>query len=148
MKFLQFTVASAVALIFSGAALTQSPGTASAPAVDPPQTLGALDADRDGSVSRAEASQNPGLAGQFATLDANGNGALEPAEFSRFETLGADSTFGAPGAPGSPGAPQNPAARSTVTPPPPMTGTPPPNTGTPPPDSSTPPPSTNSPPPG
>jgi hypothetical protein len=122
MKFLQFSIAGAVALVFSGAALTQSPGVAG-PATDPPSTLGALDTDRDGSISPAEAAQNPGLAGQFLSLDANFNGALEPAEFARFETLGADSTRGTPGAPGSPG---SPAPRDTITPPPPLTGGPPP----------------------
>lgn len=141
MKFLQFTIASAVALIFSGAALTQSPGAGMsppAPAANPPRTLGALDANRDGSVSREEAAQNAGLAGQFPVLDANANGALEPAEFSRFESLGAESTTGTSAAPDRT-APSTPPPRSTVTPPPPLTGTPPPQTATPPPASAPPP---------
>lgn len=145
MKFLQFAVAVSVALAFSGAALTQSPGVSAAPGTtDPASGLGVLDADRDGSISRAEAAANPGLASQFATLDSNTNGALEPAEFSRFETLGADSTLGTPGSPASPGSmpphrsptpvsPQTPAGTPSGTTPAPSGGTPAPSSGTPPP---------------
>jgi hypothetical protein len=126
MKFLQFAVAAGVALLFSGAALTQSPGVAPPAGTDPATNLNALDADRDGSISRAEAAANPGLATQFVTLDSNTNGALEPAEFARFETLGADTTRGTPGAPGSPGA--GSPTRPTPVPPRTPAGTPAPGT--------------------
>jgi len=108
MKFLQFAVAGAVALLFSGAALTQGAGFTPPATTDPASTLSGLDVDRDGSVSRAEAVLNPTLTRLFSALDANTNGALEPAEFARFEAIGAASTRGTPGAPGSPGSPAPP----------------------------------------
>lgn len=43
--------------------------------------FGAVDGDRDGLVSRAEASR-AGLGGQFTTLDKNNDGRLDPAEFA------------------------------------------------------------------
>jgi len=116
MKFLQFAVSGAVALLFSGAALTQTTGFTPPATMDPAGTLSGLDADRDGSISRAEAVLNPRLTHMFSALDANTNGALEPGEFARFETLGAASTRGTPGAPGSPGSPPAPGAPTPGTP--------------------------------
>jgi len=80
-----------VALLAAGPALAQAPPDA--PREGPVREL---DTDRDGSLSRAEAAANPDLAARFATLDRNANGALEPSEFARFETLGAESTSGNP----------------------------------------------------
>ena len=150
MKHLQFAIAAAVALAFSGAALTQTTGTAPASSqTDPPSALGALDANRDGSISLDEAGTNPRLTRHFMTLDQNANGALEPAEFARFETLGAASTRGTPGSPSSPGSPApatgTPPASSTTAP---AGATPPPSGSTPAPSGSTPPPSGQSTPPG
>ena len=76
----------------SGLELAQAP---TAPTPAPGQTaLTALDTDKDGSISRLEARWDPALSTQFNALDRNANGALEPAEFARFETLGAESTPG------------------------------------------------------
>jgi hypothetical protein len=112
----------------------------------PGQTpFAALDHDKDGSISRSEATSQRALSDRFTLLDENRNGALEPAEFARFETLGAETTPGTPGAPGDPGTP--PGMSGTLRNPPPNTSTPPPLGSTPPPDSSTPPPDGSTPPP-
>jgi hypothetical protein len=84
-------------LMLAALAFAQDVGTPSAsptPGVPPPGATGqdaslrALDADRDGTISMQEANRNQTLSGQFLTLDRNGNGALEPAEFARFEAGG------------------------------------------------------------
>jgi len=83
------------ALLPAGLALASGLELAQAPTPAPGQTaLTALDTDKDGSISRLEARWDPALSTQFNVLDRNGNGALEPAEFARFETLGAESTPG------------------------------------------------------
>jgi hypothetical protein len=141
-----------IALLPAGLALASGLELAQAPTPDPGQTtLSALDTDRDGSISRIEAQMHPGLAAQFPTLDRNANGALEPAEFARFETLGAETTPGTAAPPSprggfvSPPLNQVPPPLSTEEPP---TGTsPPPMVPTNPPDGSSPPPSGSSPPP-
>lgn len=149
MKFLQSAVATGVALLFGGAALTQAQTPTPPPVLtDPASSLSALDTDRDGSISRAEAAINPSLSAQFVTLDSNTNNALEPAEFSRFESAGAaGTTRGTPGVPGDPGTPGSPVAPAS--PPPPSGTTTPPSSGTTAPSSTSPAPgSTSSPPPG
>ena len=78
-------------------------------------SLTTLDTNRDGSVSRVEATALSSLDAQFDLLDENRNGALEPAEFARFEELDRAE-------------------------PPPLGSTPPRGTPLPPPDGSTPPP--------
>lgn len=60
-------------------------GTGSDPAPQRDVSLPALDTDRDGSISAKEAQAVPELAKEFGELDRNGDGALEPAEFARFE---------------------------------------------------------------
>lgn len=75
----------------------------------------ALDADKNGNISRLEATADPNLTLRFSTLDQNLNDALEPAEFARFET---------PMAPGSTGNPSRLPAPMRV--PPPMDSVPPP----------------------
>jgi len=148
MKHLQFAIATAVALAFSGAALTQGTGTTTPAATDPPSTLGVLDANRDGSISLDEAGMNPRLVGQFMGLDQNRNGALEPAEFARFETLGAATTRGSPGSPGSPGAPPSAGVPAPGSAAPPSGSTPAPSGSSPAPTGSSPAPSGSTPPPG
>lgn len=46
----------------------------------------ALDADKSGSISEAEAAALPGLTEQWKTLDADANGELSVEEFAKFET--------------------------------------------------------------
>lgn len=96
----------------------------------------ALDHNKDGSISRIEATSNPSLSSQFTLLDQNQNSALEPAEFAQFETLGAEQTPGTPG-----GTTLRP--DTTLRNPPPMTQ--PPSGASPPPSGTSPPPSGSSP---
>lgn len=46
----------------------------------------ALDADKSGSISEAEAAALPGLTDQWKKLDVDGNGELSKEEFAKFET--------------------------------------------------------------
>lgn len=125
------------ALVASGAALAQIPAPMG-PAPGRTQ-LGTLDTDRDGSISRTEATINPSLSAQFPMLDRNSNGALEPAEFARFESeAGMGRVPAAPNPPASLQLDTNTPAPMTT--PPPMTSTPPPLKSTPPPLGTSPPP--------
>lgn len=121
MKYLPI----AALVLAAGSALAQTPP----PPLD--NSLQALDADRDGSINRSEAMSNSRLTKQFHLLDANANGALEPAEFAQFELGAPDSTPGTPGAPGSPGTPGSPPSPGT----PPSGATSPPSPSSPPPGS-------------
>jgi len=139
-----------VPLIFFTAGLTlASSGTVvaqvSVPREPGESTFTALDRDKDGSISHIEATSHRSLSDQFTLLDQNQNGALEPAEFARFETLGAEESPGTPAPPPDTGAPRG--MSGTLRNPPPNTSTPPPLGSTPPPDSSTPPPDGSTPPP-
>ena len=96
-----------VPLVFLTAGLTLASGSVaiaqSTPERAPGQTsLNALDANKDGSISRVEATALPPLSADFSLLDQNHNGALEPAEFARFESIGAETTKGTPGGPSTP----------------------------------------------
>ena len=46
----------------------------------------ALDADKSGAISEAEAAALPGLTDQWKTLDDDANGELNVEEFAKFET--------------------------------------------------------------
>jgi hypothetical protein len=99
-----------VPLVFLTAGLTLASGgvaiAQSSPERAPGQTsFTALDADKDGSISRVESTALPSLSADFTLLDQNRNGALEPAEFAKFETLGAETTKGTEGTPSLPPAP-------------------------------------------
>ena len=47
---------------------------------------GGLDADRDGTISEAEADGNSRLKESWKTMDSNQDGRIDRAEFSAFET--------------------------------------------------------------
>lgn len=50
------------------------------------EAYSALDADKSGTISEAEAAALPGLTEQWKTLDADASGDLSMEEFARFET--------------------------------------------------------------
>jgi hypothetical protein len=124
-KTLLFAVAAGAALLLVGVAAAQSlgnpsainptPGAPTSPAsADDNVSLSALDTDKNGSVSRMEAEANRNLYKQFPNLDKNANGALEPAEFARFEAEASTSTpgTGAGGASSTPERRESPGDRS------------------------------------
>jgi hypothetical protein len=57
------------------------------------ETFTKLDSDKDGMVSKKEASKNKDLTGKWDTLDTNKDGKLDQGEFAAFET-GASSGSG------------------------------------------------------
>ncbi len=72
----KWTVALITALM-TGAAFAAGSGKAG---------METLDANGDGQISQEEAQAHPELAKQFDSLDQDGSGSLERAEFARFET--------------------------------------------------------------
>jgi hypothetical protein len=77
------------ALMFAGSAFAQPPGAQPDPAtaaVSGGPTFSSYDADRDGKITREEASPNVALARQFPRLDRDRDEALDTAEFARFES--------------------------------------------------------------
>ena len=73
------------------AAMATPYGNVVDPAVDPSaggsgETFTKLDSDKDGMVSKKEASKNKDLTGKWDTLDTNKDGKLDQGEFAAFET--------------------------------------------------------------
>lgn len=62
-----------------------SPSAAPAPGASG-DTFTKLDADKDGMVSKKEASRNKDLASKWDTLDSNKDGKLDQGEFAAFES--------------------------------------------------------------
>lgn len=81
----------------------------SADASTAPATFEALDANKDGAISKVEAERNTGLKDAFATLDADKNGKLNKEEFTKFGAAPA-AVAGAPEAPVKAAAAATPAA--------------------------------------
>lgn len=85
-----------VAIFGARAQNVQSPGPAPAPGTSGAPgntgkgatTLGTLDRDGDGKLSRAEARAEPALAESFEALDRDDSGMLDSAEFARYEVGG------------------------------------------------------------
>lgn len=70
---------------------SESPGTAGAPAGiggGMSDRFDTLDRDRDGTISKREASRDGSVAASFATLDASKDGKLDLGEFAQFEVEG------------------------------------------------------------
>lgn len=56
-----------------------------------------LDANKDGKISRSEATADPELSSRWNELDQNGDNKLDQGEFARFETEPAPETGSQPG---------------------------------------------------
>lgn len=91
-------LAALAATFACGAALAQTTPPTTAPGSASTGTAGAeytkLDKDKDGTVSKKEASSNKELTKQWDTLDVNKDGKLDEAEFAQFESssIGSGST--------------------------------------------------------
>ena len=89
-------IASAAIAAFAGLAVAQTSSTPStAPATAPatsPSAFTKLDSDKNGMVSRKEASKNKDLASKWDTLDTNKDGNLDQGEFAAFEAAPTSST--------------------------------------------------------
>ena len=87
-------IAGAAIAAFAGLATAQisspppstSPSTSTAPAGGTGEVFTKLDADKDGMVSKKEASKNKELTSKWDTLDTNKDGKLDQGEFAAFET--------------------------------------------------------------
>ena len=81
-----------------GTALAQTtPPTSTSPGSSSGTTGGEytkMDKDKDGTLSKKEASKNKELTKQWDTLDVNKDGKLDEAEFAQFETSSIDSGMG------------------------------------------------------
>lgn len=103
-------IAGAAIAAFAGLAVAQiSPPPPSTPPSSPstsPSTGGAaggsgetftkLDSDKDGMVSKKEASKNKDLTSKWDTLDTNKDGKLDQGEFAAFETAPSSGSSPAP----------------------------------------------------
>ena len=65
---------------------TTSPGSASTSAGTAGAEYTKMDKDKDGTLSKKEASSNKELTKQWDTLDVNKDGKLDEAEFAQFES--------------------------------------------------------------
>lgn len=90
-------IAGAAITAFAGVALAQisppppsNPPSSTSPSSAPSGAGGdvftKLDADKDGMVSKKEASKNKDLTAKWDTLDSNKDGKLDQGEFAAFET--------------------------------------------------------------
>ena len=89
----QLLIGAAVAA-FAGLAFAQTstPPAATAPASGSGDVFTKLDADKDGMVSKKEASKNKDITAKWDTLDTNKDGKLDQGEFAAFETSAPSST--------------------------------------------------------
>jgi len=86
-------IAGAAIAAFAGLAVAQiSPSTPTTPSTSSATGSGdvftKLDADKDGMVSKKEASKNKDLTSKWDTLDTNKDGKLDQGEFAAFESTG------------------------------------------------------------
>ena len=79
------TIAAFAGLAVAQTAPTPSTAPASAPATSP-SAFTKLDSDKNGMVSKKEASKNKDLASKWDALDTNKDGNLDQGEFAAFET--------------------------------------------------------------
>ena len=76
---------SAALLAVAGAVTAQPPKSRPEPRATGTPTFSSYDADRDGRITRQEASTNVALIGQFERLDLDENDGIDEGEFARFE---------------------------------------------------------------
>ena len=86
-------IAGATIAAFAGLAVAQTstPSTPTAPSASP-SAFSKLDADKNGMVSKKEASKNKDLTSRWDTLDTNKDGNLDQGEFAAFEIAPTGST--------------------------------------------------------
>ena len=70
---------------------SSSPSSGSGAASGSSDVFTKLDADKDGMVSKKEASKNKDVTAKWDTLDTNKDGKLDQGEFAAFETSGSSS---------------------------------------------------------
>jgi hypothetical protein len=92
-KTLEVIAGAAIAAFAGLAAAQTSPSTPTTPSTSPSATgtgdvFTKLDADKDGMVSKKEASKNKDLTSKWDTLDTNKDGKLDQGEFAAFESTG------------------------------------------------------------
>lgn len=99
-RYLAIAAVSAFSAGFAASVGAADPMTSTSAAAGADMTT--LDTDKDGQVSKKEASKNKDLTKKFSSLDANKDGKLDSAEFSLFETAPAGSSSPAPSNPYDP----------------------------------------------
>jgi hypothetical protein len=90
-------VGAASSTVAFGQATTPAPSAAPTSPATPSAApdFSSIDTDKDGFISRAEASK-AGVAGQFTTLDKNNDGRLDRSEFSGMSTTGPSGAAASP----------------------------------------------------
>ena len=93
-QHLQLIAGAAIAAI-AGVAAAQTAPPSTSPSTAPSgsgDVFTKLDADKDGMVSKKEASKNKDITAKWDTLDTNKDGKLDQGEFAAFETSAPGST--------------------------------------------------------
>ena len=85
-------IAGATIAAFAGLAVAQTSATPSTAPSTSPSAFTKLDADKNGMVSKKEASKNKELTSKWDTLDTNKDGNLDQGEFAAFEIAPTGST--------------------------------------------------------
>ena len=77
-----------VAAVYAQAAAPVAPAPAADQKADAASDFGAIDRNKDGKLSQAEAQSNTDLTSTFSTLDADRDSYLTPTEFSKWSRAG------------------------------------------------------------
>jgi len=85
-------IASAAIAAFAGLAVAQTAATPSTAPSASPSAFTKLDSDKNGMVSKKEASKNKELTSKWDILDTNKDGNLDQGEFAAFEAAPTSST--------------------------------------------------------
>jgi hypothetical protein len=79
------TVAALATLVVAAAGPVAAQTTPGAESASPSAGFAALDKNKDGYISKAEARKDKGLTKQWDSADSNKDGKLDPTEFAQFE---------------------------------------------------------------